>query len=158
MAVSMGIYDRLISSITNLFKQFKKSVISLLPIGIGCVIGLVGFTYAIQYLLANQPFPTCLAFIGMILGGVPILEMCIRDSYKDTLFAYYPSTDPAAYLASIERIAVLPVKKVFPAHHDLNVQPALIQDMKNAFTQLKVEGRLHHGSGIFKYKDFSIWI
>ncbi|MBU9728661.1 MBL fold metallo-hydrolase [Diplocloster modestus] len=78
--------------------------------------------------------------------------------YKDTLFAYYPSTDPAAYLASIERIAVLPVKKVFPAHHDLNVQPALIQDMKNAFTQLKVEGRLHHGSGIFKYKDFSIWI
>ena len=40
MAVSMGIYDRMISAITNLFKQFKKSVISLLPIGIGCVIGL----------------------------------------------------------------------------------------------------------------------
>lgn len=78
--------------------------------------------------------------------------------YKDTLFAYYPSTDPAAYLASVERIAALPAKKVFPAHHDPDVKPALIQDMKKAFTQLKEEGKLHHGSGIFKYEDFSIWI
>ena len=35
--------------------------------------------------------------------------------YKDTLFAYYPSTDPEAYLASLERIAALPARKVFPA-------------------------------------------
>ena len=28
--------------------------------------------------------------------------------YKDTLFAYYPSTDPEAYLASLERITALP--------------------------------------------------
>ena len=30
--------------------------------------------------------------------------------YKDTLFAYYPSTDPEAYLASLEKVAALPVK------------------------------------------------
>ena len=30
--------------------------------------------------------------------------------YKDTLFAYYPSTDPTAYLASLEKIAALPAK------------------------------------------------
>lgn len=78
--------------------------------------------------------------------------------YKDTLFAYYPSTDPTAYLASIERIAGLPVKKVFPAHHDLNIKPELIQDMKRAFRQLKSECKLHHGSGVFKYDDFAIWL
>lgn len=78
--------------------------------------------------------------------------------YKDTLFAYYPSTDPKAYLTSIERIAALPVKRVFPAHHDLDIQPSILEDMKIAFNQLKTEGKLHHGSGIFEYNDFAIWI
>lgn len=31
--------------------------------------------------------------------------------YKDVLFAYYPSTDPEAYLASLEKVAALPVQK-----------------------------------------------
>lgn len=78
--------------------------------------------------------------------------------YKDTLFAYYPSTDPVAYLKSIERIAKLSVKRVFPAHHSLDIQPEILNRMKNAFQGLKDEGKLHHGSGVFKYKDFAIWI
>ena len=43
--------------------------------------------------------------------------------YKDTLFAYNPSTDPEAYLASLERIAALSARKVFPAHHSLDIRP-----------------------------------
>ncbi|EPY2276307.1 MBL fold metallo-hydrolase [Clostridium sporogenes] len=78
--------------------------------------------------------------------------------YKDTLFAYYPSTDPKAYLKSIERVATLPVKKVFPAHHSLDIHPEILIRMRDAFTQLESEGKLHHGSGTFEYKDFAIWI
>lgn len=78
--------------------------------------------------------------------------------YIGTLFAYYPSTDPVAYLASIKRIAALPLKKVFPAHHELNVPETILQDMKNAFIKLDVEGKLHHGSGTHKYSYFSIWL
>ncbi|MCH3917476.1 MAG: MBL fold metallo-hydrolase [Spirochaetia bacterium] len=78
--------------------------------------------------------------------------------YKDTLFAYYPSTDPQAYLKSIERIAALPVKRVFPAHHSLDIHPEILLRMRDAFRQLQTEGKLHHGSGVFKYKDFGIWI
>lgn len=73
MAVSMGIYNRLISSITHLFRDFKKSAATLIPVLLGCAIGVVGFSYAIEYLLANQPLPTCLTFLGLILGGVPVL-------------------------------------------------------------------------------------
>ena len=40
MAVSMGIYDRLITALTHLFKEFKKSFVAVLPIGIGMVIGI----------------------------------------------------------------------------------------------------------------------
>lgn len=78
--------------------------------------------------------------------------------YKDTLFAYYPSTDPKAYLKSIERVATLPVKKVFPAHHSLDIHPEILIRMRDAFRQLESQGKLHHGSGIFKCKDFAIWI
>ncbi|WPC43972.1 MBL fold metallo-hydrolase [Clostridium sp. JS66] len=78
--------------------------------------------------------------------------------YKDTLFAYYPSTDPKAYLKSIERIATLPVKKVFPAHHSLDIHPEILIRMRDAFRKLESEDKLHHDSGTFKYKDFAIWI
>ncbi|MBZ9622905.1 MBL fold metallo-hydrolase [Clostridium sp. FP2] len=78
--------------------------------------------------------------------------------YKDTLFAYYPSTDPKAYLKSIERIVTLPVKKVFPAHHSLDIHPEILIRMRDAFRQLESKGKLHHGSGTFEYKDFAIWI
>lgn len=78
--------------------------------------------------------------------------------YKDTLFAYYPSTDPVAYLYSIERVSVLPVKQVFPAHHTLNIKPEILVRMRDAFRQLQADGKLHHGSGTFEYGDWAIWL
>jgi len=78
--------------------------------------------------------------------------------YKDTLFAYYPSTDPTAYLDSLERIAALPVKKVFPAHHSLEIEPEIIIRMRNAFRELKDKNMLHHGSGTFDYGDWAVWL
>jgi len=78
--------------------------------------------------------------------------------YKDVLFAYYPSTDPAAYLASMERVAALPVERVFPAHHSLETQPELLVRVRDAFRELKAEGKLHHGGGQFDYGDFGIWV
>lgn len=78
--------------------------------------------------------------------------------YKDTLFAYYPSTDPTAYLASLEKIAALPVKHVFPAHHSLDIHPEILTRMRDAFRQLKAEGKLQHGSGTFDYGDWAIWL
>ena len=78
--------------------------------------------------------------------------------YKDTLFAYYPSTDPEAYLASLERIAALPARKVFPAHHSLDIRPEIIFRMRDGFRELKEAGKLHHGSGTFDYGDWAVWL
>jgi len=78
--------------------------------------------------------------------------------YKDTLFAYYPSTDPEAYLNSLERVSTLPVKHVFPAHHTLNIKPEILVRMRDAFRQLQAEGKLHHGSGTYDYGDWAIWL
>ncbi|MDM8541940.1 MBL fold metallo-hydrolase [Desulfococcaceae bacterium HSG9] len=76
--------------------------------------------------------------------------------YKDTLFAYFPSTDPEAYLNSLERVSALPVKQMFPAHHTLNIKPEILFRMRDAFRQLQAEGKLHHGSGTYDYGDWAI--
>lgn len=78
--------------------------------------------------------------------------------YKDTLFAYYPSTEPILYLNSLEKIAVLPVLKVFPAHHSLDIQPEILIRIRDAFRKLKMEEKLHHGSGTFNYGDWAVWL
>lgn len=76
--------------------------------------------------------------------------------YKDTLYANYPSTDPEAYLISLERVASLPVKRLFPAHHSLDIQPEILSRMCEAFRHLKSEGKLQHGSGAFNFGDWGI--
>jgi glyoxylase-like metal-dependent hydrolase (beta-lactamase superfamily II) len=78
--------------------------------------------------------------------------------YKDTLFAYFPSTDPEAYLNSLERLSELPVKHVFPAHHSLDIQPEILIRMRDAFRKLQNDGKLHHGSGTFEYEDWAVWL
>lgn len=73
LAVSMGIYDKIINAINNLFKKFKQSFMTLLPYGIGLVIGVVGLAFIITGLFENSPLPTVLFFIGLIFGGVPLI-------------------------------------------------------------------------------------
>lgn len=63
-----------------------------------------------------------------------------------------------AYLASLEKIAALPAKKVFPAHHSLDIKPEIINRMENDYRQLKDTGKLYHGSGTFDYGDWAVWL
>lgn len=73
MAVSMGIYDKLITALTHLFKEFKKSFVTVLPIGIGMVIGILGLSRLIEWMFGIIPVQTNLFFIGLILGGLPMM-------------------------------------------------------------------------------------
>lgn len=73
MAVSMGIYDKMIYSITHLFSEFKKGVLFLLPVAIGMVIAIGGSAFGIDYLFVNYPVQTNLLFIGLILGSLPAI-------------------------------------------------------------------------------------
>ena len=79
-------------------------------------------------------------------------------AYKGMLTAWFPSTDPDAYLKSIETVAALPAEKVFPAHHSLDMQPEILLRMRDTLRELKAAGKLHHGSGTFDYGDWSIWL
>ena len=63
-----------------------------------------------------------------------------------------------AFLASLEKVAALPVRRVLPAHHTLDIQPEILVRMRDAFRQLDAEGKLHHGGGTFDYGDWAVWL
>lgn len=73
IAITMGIYEDLISSISGFFKNPKKSILYLLPIGIGACIAILLMSKVISFCLDKFPAPTNLFFIGLIVGGIPLL-------------------------------------------------------------------------------------
>ncbi len=80
MMVSMGIYEKIIGVVNNLFKDIKKSIMTLLPIGIGMLLGVAVFSFIIPWCLEVYPFPTSFCFIGLILGGVPSIVKPAKES------------------------------------------------------------------------------
>lgn len=83
MAISFGIYDTLLSSIANIFKDFKNCVKTLFPIIVGMVVGIVGFTFIIPWLLKHESFITAMAFSGLIIGGLPTLCKSLAGAWKE---------------------------------------------------------------------------
>ena len=79
MAVLMNVYDKLINAISNLRKDFKNSVLFLLPILLGAVIAVGALVVPIHYALKHVPFPTVMLFTGLMLGTTPKL---IKDGIK----------------------------------------------------------------------------
>ena len=73
LAITLGIYERLINAISHFMKNIKENIKLLFPIGIGAVLSLAILSNAISYALTNFKFPTTLFFIGLIIGGIPLL-------------------------------------------------------------------------------------
>lgn len=72
-AVYVGVYDRLLHALGNIFKEFKKSMAFLVPFGIGLAGGILLFSWLMGLALQANSFVTIMTFIGLTLGGVPNL-------------------------------------------------------------------------------------
>ena len=73
MAVVFNIYDKFIGVITINIKKIIAQWKFILPLGIGMVIGIIGFSKIITFLFENYPVPTNFFFIGIILGSFPMI-------------------------------------------------------------------------------------
>lgn len=78
LAISMGIYNKIIYAVTHLRKDLKNSVRILMPIGIGGLLGFIGLSYVIRGLFVYYPLQTNFLFIGLVLGGLPEIVKPIR--------------------------------------------------------------------------------
>ena len=78
--------------------------------------------------------------------------------YEGTLYAFYPSTDPLAFARSVKRLAALPVTRLFPGHHRLEIPCSLLAHTDHAFDTLADRGMLYQGSGLFDFGPIQIHI
>lgn len=82
IAISLGVYDKAIDSLVNLFKNFKENIYFLGKLAFGVIIAIIFFSNVIAYLLNNYYLYTMSLFIGLILGTVPSLAKKIEFSNK----------------------------------------------------------------------------
>lgn len=74
MMVSMGIYDKLILVLTHFIKRMKEAVALLVPILVGMLLSIAIFAKIFSEILFPKfPLQTNLFFIGLILGGLPVI-------------------------------------------------------------------------------------
>lgn len=78
LAITLGIYNDLIGAISHFFKNLKKNLKFLIPLGIGMVLAILLGSKVISLCLDKFPFPTTLFFIGLIVGGIPLLTKKIK--------------------------------------------------------------------------------
>ena len=81
ICVILGMYDKLIDAIFNLFKNFKKNFLYLLPIGLGGIIGVFLFGNILKTLFSTFPTQTSFCFIGLILGSIPLLVKKVNSEH-----------------------------------------------------------------------------
>ncbi len=72
LLVIFGLYQKVIGAISTLFKNFKKNMLFLIPVGAGMVIGVLLFSKLVDYLLGAFPMQTRFAFLGLIVGTLPL--------------------------------------------------------------------------------------
>lgn len=90
MAMLLGIYDKLIGAVANLFKNFWKNILFLFLFLLGAGIGMVIFSHYVLELMERYPMPVKYFFIGAVAGGIPLLERKVNLSKFTWKMIAYP--------------------------------------------------------------------
>lgn len=78
MLLTIGVYEDAVS-ITSSDKKVRSAAIKkLIPYALGIVLGVCVLSFVITWLLEKYEFLTILAFVGLILGSLPMLIKQVR--------------------------------------------------------------------------------
>lgn len=78
LAISLGIYEKMLHAIGTLFHDFKRNVRYLLPLGIGGVLGILLTSNVLSLLIARYEVQLLSLFTGLVLGSLPDLFKEVR--------------------------------------------------------------------------------
>ena len=79
VAIMFGLYASMLYAIGNIFKDFKRCLKFLIPIGVGAVIGFAAGFLLVQLLLEKYIFVVICLFVGLMIGASPALLNEIKD-------------------------------------------------------------------------------
>ncbi len=73
LAAVFGVYERIISFLAHLNRDFKENVLYLIPLGLGGMTGVFLFSFVVSFFLGTYETQILWLFIGCILGTIPTL-------------------------------------------------------------------------------------
>lgn len=73
LAAVFGIYERIISFLAHITKDFKKNVLFFIPVGLGGITGIFLLSFAVSFFLGAYETQILWFFVGCILGTIPAL-------------------------------------------------------------------------------------
>jgi len=80
LALTLGIYEQFIGAISHFLSNLKENLKFLLPIGIGMVLAILTMSNVISTCFADYPIPTTLFFMGLVIGGIPMLTNRVKKT------------------------------------------------------------------------------
>lgn len=78
LAISLGIYEKMLFAIGDLFRAFRRNVRYLLPLGIGGVIGILLTSNVLSLVIARYETQLLSLFTGLVLGSLSELFAEVR--------------------------------------------------------------------------------
>lgn len=89
LLVIFGLYQRTINAIGTVFRDFKNNVRFLVPLMLGILTGILLFSKVIDFFLANFEAQTRFAFLGLILGTVPLFYKQVKkEGFSKKYYIY----------------------------------------------------------------------
>ena len=73
LAAVFGVYERIISFLAHITRDFKENVIFLIPLGLGGITGIFLFSFVVSFFLGSYETQILWFFVGCIIGTVPAL-------------------------------------------------------------------------------------
>lgn len=139
LCVIFGIYDKLVESVLGIFHDFKKNFLFLLPLGIGSLIGIILLGKLLKLLFSSFPMPTNYAFIGLILGSIPLLAKKINAQKGFRL--HYLFYTFLAFMIGLLAILLEKYISFFTENHNLlDTLSTNITPFSSAFFLLMISG------------------
>lgn len=78
LLIIFGLYRDTLDALGNLFRNFRKNVLFLLPLVAGMFSGVLLFSKVIDFFLTHYEMPTRFCFLGLILGTLPMVWKEVR--------------------------------------------------------------------------------
>ncbi|MBO5797615.1 MAG: DUF368 domain-containing protein [Clostridia bacterium] len=82
IAIAFGLYEPIAQAVAHIFRDFRKHLLFLAPLGAGAVVGVLLSGRVIHRLVGEYPVFTSALFVGLILGTLPsVFSAAARDGF-----------------------------------------------------------------------------
>lgn len=82
MMMCLGVFEDIIEKMNNIFTDLKENVKFFAFLGLGAILSILLASRVVTYTLINFTLPTTIFFIGLILGGLPMLYKMVENENK----------------------------------------------------------------------------